>query len=151
MSAPPPAASDRPRLCPIEQCGDVLDHRERFVRPSEAKPAGLEHTSVRLHRQDVILVRVVLSILRAARAAILLTRPANRPDRAARLKAEFLHDANGFPRGNHTARVIHRAGSDVPGIDVTAEHDDLVWKFAAHDFPPSHSATEHPVVCGPPS
>ena len=63
--------------------------------------------------------------------ALLLAGPEGQADGAPRLDAEGLEQAHGLHRRRDPGRVVGRARAAVPGIEVGAEHDDLVGKVAA--------------------
>ena len=74
-------------------------------------------------------MRIAIRI-RAA-APHLLVHPPHHADRALRLEPELLDQPHRLPRGHESAAVVHRALTDIPRVDVAAEHDDLVWMLAS--------------------
>ena len=61
-----------------------------------------------------------------AEETLFLAAPESKPDGAARPRADGLEDAHGFHHGGDAIGIVGRAHAGVPGIDVGAEHDDLI-------------------------
>ena len=72
--------------------------------------------------------------MRLPRATRFLVCPHHDPDRALGLKPQGLDQAKRLPGSHTSARIIHRTRTDIPGIDVSADYNDLFRLFAADDF-----------------
>ena len=131
-----PTLHDGARLDPVEQSGDLLHDLHGGVRAREAESLRLEHAAVGLDGEHVLLhiglVRV--AVPSPASTAILLVRPPDNANRAARCEPKPLQQLYRFPRDHDAAAVIHRATAHVPRIDVAAEHDHLVRLLRADDL-----------------
>src|SRR4051812_30247440 len=75
-------------------------------------------------------VRVTGEMLRDPRLrsvqSLLLATPEREANRAPRASAHRLEYARGFEDGRRAVGIVGRAGSGVPGVQVSADHHDLV-------------------------
>src|SRR5215472_1679364 len=76
---------------------------------------------------------MILSIGLTADPSVLLTHPGNDSDRALRVQIQlpkYLHRLHG---DNYPCCVVHRTGSQVPGIEMPRDDDNLFWVLAAFE------------------
>ena len=65
-------------------------------------------------------------------------------DGAARLDVERFQNADGFHHDNRSGAVVGGARARVPGVEVSAQHDDFVFLVGARDL--SDSVVLHGIV-----
>src|SRR6202142_3428916 len=69
-----------------------------------------------------------------AEHSLLFSGEQNKTNRAARNRARRLDDAGGVDHQGSVAAVVERARAKFPGIEMSAEDDELVGFFAASNF-----------------
>ena len=69
---------------------------------------------------------MLLDVGAGAEEALLFAGPEADADGAAHFEAGGFQDANGFEHDGGAGAVVGGASAGVPGIEVRAEHDDLV-------------------------
>src|SRR5690349_19191754 len=78
--------------------------------------------------------RVPLRVGARTTRAVLFVGPEDETNGPPRLDAELLHQPERLPRDHASHAVVRRARADVPRVDVTTEHDNLVRLLAAADL-----------------
>ena len=81
---------------------------------------------------DVIELAVAIS--ERSPQAVLFIGPEYDAHGSARAHSECFHQTDGLPCRHATPAVVHRTLSHIPGVDMSAEHDDLLGKLATDEL-----------------
>src|SRR5690242_4897704 len=111
-----------------EERAYLLQADQSGIRSTEAKAVWAEGSVIGLDGEDVPgqIAFVRVSIREGASATVFLIGPEHHTDGTARPEPKPAHQADGFPGSNGAATVIHGTLTNVPGIDVSAEHHDFI-------------------------
>ena len=117
----------------LEQAHDVAqlfggDPKASFIGAVNRIPHRSKTAGVRFDRGDMVgeFVRVFLGVLSSAGQTVLFVGPQDDSNRPSWNHVQATQDVDRLHRHDATSAVVVRALTNVPGVDVPADHDDLI-------------------------
>src|SRR6185369_663980 len=112
-------------------------HRVPEIFPTFDLPAfGMTRAIICIKNSYTLLQlrRVCLNVCRRANESFFLATPQGKSNRSTRSLTESSNGTCHFHDHCRTCAIVLRTGTEVPGIEVSADQDPLVWMIAAWYF-----------------
>src|ERR1700680_2838857 len=117
----------------LQNALDRPEHFDGLRSYLEIKPEGMRGSTVAFDGRDVPwqLVRMDLSVGVASRSSRLFVHPGDNPDCPLRAQVKHLKKFRRLHGNDHARAIVDRTGAEIPRVEMSGDHHDLLRMFAA--------------------
>src|ERR1700724_2649843 len=117
----------------LQNALDRPEHFDGLRSHLDIKAQGMRGSTVAFDGGDVPwkLVRMDLCVGVASRSPSLFVHPGDNPDCPLRAQVKHLKKFRRFHGNDHASAIVDGTGAEIPRVEMSGDHHDLLWMFAA--------------------